>query len=139
MAINIRVIILPLFALALSIVCAGKPVSDSSPHREIRVTAGRYEFNPKTITVTKGERVRLIVTSQDVDHSFAIKALGITQEVKENETRIIELMADRQGKFEVSCSISSGDVSSDIAGELIVTEPQAGMCATSHCPWLLQR
>lgn len=130
MARNIRIIILPLFALALSIVCAAKPVSDSSPHREIKVTAGRYEFSPKTITVMKGERVRLIVTSEDVDHGFAIKAFGIAQEVKENETRIIELMADQPGSFEVSCSMRNGDASNDIAGELIVLEPGPG--SVSH-------
>lgn len=122
---SIGVITLPLLVLVLSTICFSKPLSDSSGEREITVTARRYEFSPKTITVTKGERVKLVVTSEDVDHGFAIRAFGIEQEIKAKQTKVIELSPNTPGRFEVSCSVYSEGSHNDMAGELIVTESQA--------------
>jgi len=119
-------ITLPLFVLALSALCAAKPLSDSRGEREIRITALPYEFSPKMITVTKGEHVKLLVTSEGEDHRFAIRAFGVEQEIKETQTKVIELTADKEGRFEVRCSALSGEARNDMAGELIVTDPQAG-------------
>jgi|GEM_PF-124572 len=123
---SISLITLPLFVLALSALCAAKPPGDSSDPREIRITARRYEFSPKTITVAKGEHVRLIISSKDVDHAFAIRAFGIEQDIKAKQTKVIGLTPNKRGRFEFSCSAYRGEGHSDMAGELIVTESQAG-------------
>ena len=123
---SIVVTTLPLLVLILSTICVAKPLSDSSGEREIKVTARRYEFSPKTITVTKGERVKLVITSEDVDHGFAIREFGIEQEIKAKETKVIEITPSKQGRFEVLCSASSGESHNDMAGEMIVTESQGG-------------
>ena len=67
-------IALPLVVLLLSAVNIARPISDPPDQREIRVTARRFEFSPKTITVSRGERVKLVVTSEDVDYGFQIRA-----------------------------------------------------------------
>lgn len=113
------------FVLAFSALCAAKPHSDSPGEREISITVRRYEFSPKTITVAKGERVRLVVTSEDEDHGFAITEFGIEREIKAKQTKVIELTADKEGRFQFSCSVYCGEGHNDMAGELIVTEPQA--------------
>ncbi len=119
------VINLPVFILVISALCVAKPLSDSPGQREIRVTARRYEFSPKTITVTKGERIKLVVTSEDVDHGFAIREFGIEQEIKAKQTKVIELTPEKEGRFQFSCSAHCGEGHNDMAGEMIVTEAQS--------------
>jgi hypothetical protein len=74
-------ITLPLVVLLLSTVSIARPISDPD-RREIKVTARRFEFSPRTITVRRGERVKLVVTSEDVDYGFAIKDFDIDQAIK---------------------------------------------------------
>jgi cytochrome c oxidase subunit 2 len=114
-------------ALAL-IACAGvnNPAPAEPQQREIQVTARRFEFVPKIINVKKGERVRLVVTSEDVDHGIAIREFGVDQIVKAKETKVIELSADKAGRFDVTCSVFCGDGHPDMVGELIVTAPETG-------------
>lgn len=110
-------------ALLTLFVCAGvcDAVPAEPPQREIKVIARRFEFVPKIINVKKGERVRLVVTSEDVDHGIAISEFGVDQMVKAKETKVIELNADKAGRFDVTCSVFCGDGHPDMVGELIVT------------------
>ena len=107
-----------LFCAAL---CAAGPLSDPPQTREIKMTARRYEFSPKTITVSKGERVKLVVTSEDVDHGLAIKEFNVDQEIKAKQTKVIEFAPDKEGRFEFTCSVFCGDGHPEMVGELIVT------------------
>jgi cytochrome c oxidase subunit 2 len=92
---------------------------------EIRITARRYKFEPKIITVRKGVPVRLVITSKDVEHGFAIGELNIDETIGEKETKVIEFMPNKAGRFKIKCSIYCGDGHSDMTGTLIVTESQA--------------
>lgn len=120
---NLKLSCAGIAALLTLIVCAG--VCDAAPaeppQREIKVIARRFEFVPKTITVKKGERIRLAVTSEDVDHGIAIKEFGVDQIVKAKQTKVIELNADKEGRFDFICSVFCGDGHPDMVGELIVT------------------
>jgi len=113
-----------LFTLA---VCAG--VCDAAPseppQREIKIIARRFQFVPKTINVKKGERVRLSVTAEDVDHGISIQEFGIDQIIKAHETKVIEFNADKAGRFGVICSVFCGDGHPDMVGELIVADAVA--------------
>jgi cytochrome c oxidase subunit 2 len=118
-------IIVPALALFFAEVCAASPLADPPQAREIKVVARKFEFQPATITVRKGEPVKLIVTSEDVDHGIAIEAFGIDQQVKARQTKVIELTPDREGKFEFTCSVFCGDGHPRMVGQLIVTGNQA--------------
>ncbi|HJQ26601.1 MAG TPA: DUF5777 family beta-barrel protein [Blastocatellia bacterium] len=100
----------------------------TNPAREIHVTARKFEFQPKTITVRKGEAVRLVITSEDVDHGFALQGYHIEETIKAKQTKVIEFTPDREGKFAFACSVFCGDGHDEMTGELIVTgtEPPAG-------------
>ncbi|HYP26849.1 MAG TPA: DUF5777 family beta-barrel protein [Blastocatellia bacterium] len=93
---------------------------------EIKVTARRYTFEPKKITVREGDRVKLTVTSVDVDHGIAIEGMDVDQVVKARQTREIEFTAARAGSFRIYCSVFCGDGHPSMDGELIVTKAQAG-------------
>ena len=77
---------------------------------EIKVEARRFEFTPKTITVRRGEPVRLLVTSADTDHGFAIKEFNINEEIAAGTTRTVEFTPDRAGRFRFYCSVYCGDL-----------------------------
>jgi cytochrome c oxidase subunit 2 len=117
--------------LVAVIACAGvtSAAPAEPPQREIKVIARRFEFVPKVINVKKGERVRLVVTSEDVDHGIAIREFGVDQIVKAQETKIIELIADKAGRFDITCSVFCGDGHPDMVGELIVTASETGQAS----------
>jgi plastocyanin len=91
---------------------------------EFKITANKFKFEPGRITVRKGERVRLIVTSVDVDHGIGIMEYGVEKKVKKGTTEIIEFVADKEGRFAFFCSVFCGDGHAEMAGELIVTRAQ---------------
>lgn len=111
---------LVLFALS------GEAIAASQPQvREIKITARRYEFVPKSITLVKGQPVRLVVTSEDVNHGIEISKLNIDVLVMAKDTKTIELTPNREGRFEMVCSVFCGDGHPDMVGEVIVTSQSA--------------
>src|SRR5215813_2258923 len=123
-------LVLSFFALSGVAYAADEP--DPQTPREIKVIARKFAFVPKTIQVKKGEKIRLLVTSEDVDHGIAIKEYDIDQVIKAKQTKAIEFTADRPGKFEFVCSVFCGDGHPDMTGELIVTESKDGAQGASN-------
>lgn len=93
--------------------------------REIKVMVKRFEFNPKTITLRKGEKVKLTLVSQDVAHGLAISEFDLDVRVQAKQSKSIEFTPDKEGKFEMTCSVFCGDGHPEMTGELIVTSAQA--------------
>jgi plastocyanin len=121
--------------LSSSIVCASttgldEDVGRQEPH-EIKMIARKFAFVPNTIKVQKGERVRLVITSEDVDHGIAIKEFDIDQIIKAKQTKVVEFTADKEGKFEFFCSVFCGDGHPDMVGELIVSGDKGGQGRSS--------
>jgi cytochrome c oxidase subunit 2 len=101
--------------------CLAAPPAQQAQPVEIKVTARKFEFVPKKITLRKGERVRLLITSEDVDHGIAIDELDIDKPLKAGTTQAIEFTPTREGKFRFYCSVFCGDGHPDMEGELTVT------------------
>lgn len=89
---------------------------------EIQMTAKKYEFNPSTITVKKGERVRLIITALDKDHGIKIDAFKIDQILKKGSPATVEFTADKAGEFPFECSKFCGFGHGRMKGKLVVEE-----------------
>ena len=92
---------------------------------EINVTAKRFEFDPRVINVQKGQHVRLVVTSADGTHGFALPEYHIDETIKGYTTKVIEFTAERSGRFAFHCSIECGDGHDEMIGTLVVTDPVA--------------
>ena len=88
--------------------------------REFRMTAKQFSFEPSTIEVNKGDKVRLIVTSLDVPHGIAIKEYGINERLDVGKPVTIEFTADKEGTFTAFCSVFCGAGHSGMKGKLIV-------------------
>ena len=87
---------------------------------EIKMTAKKYEFNPNTIRVKKGDRVRLVITALDRVHGFKIEALKIDQRLPKGEAVTVDFIADRSGTFPFQCSQVCGLAHKKMKGELII-------------------
>src|SRR5262245_40224252 len=61
---------------------------------EIRITARRFEFDPHTITLQKGQPAKLVITSEDVDHGFAIEEFNVNVKIPAKQTKVVEFTPD---------------------------------------------
>ena len=71
--------------------------------RVIVITAKRFEFSPKEITLKKGETVKLQIRSDDVAHGFFLRPLGIDQEIPAGETAEITVTPQVAGRYRAIC------------------------------------
>jgi len=98
--------------LVFAIALATAPVTsrgDSSLHadgpaRDVHVVAKQFAFDPPVITVTEGERIRLLIRSADTVHGFQIPALKIDLHIPKDGETVMELTAPKAGRYDIACS-----------------------------------
>ena len=88
--------------------------------KEFRITSKQFAFEPSTIEVNKGDKVKLIVTSVDVPHGIAIPEYGINERLDPGKPVTIEFTADKEGTFTTFCSVFCGSGHSNMKGKIIV-------------------
>ena len=109
-------------AAALALHVAAQESRPAGAVHEIQMTAKKYEFNPSTVTVKKGERVKLLITALDKDHGIKIEAFGVSQVLKKGEPATVEFTADKAGEFPFVCSKFCGFGHGKMKGKLVVEE-----------------
>jgi cytochrome c oxidase subunit 2 len=109
---------LPVSTMAQDADNAAKPAGV----HEIQVTLKKYEFNPGSIRVTKGEQVRLIMTAVDHDHGFKLDDFQINQKIRKGTTATVEFTADKTGTFQFRCSNVCGLGHRSMKGTLEIRE-----------------
>ena len=111
-----------LLMLSLIASCAKQndSVIEKGNFKEFKITAKQFAFEPETIEVNKGDKVRLIVTSVDVPHGIGIPEYGINERVDPGKQVTIEFVADKQGTFTTFCTVFCGSDHSNMKGKLIV-------------------
>jgi|SRR3989338_5857395 len=90
--------------------------------KEFDVTAKSWEFVPSTITVNKGDTVKLHITSIDVEHGFRLAEFKVNEKLKKGETVNVEFVADKAGSFTFFCNVYCGEGHSGMRGTLVVNE-----------------
>lgn len=88
--------------------------------KEFTMTAKQWKFQPDTITVNRGDQVKLSITSVDVEHGIAMPDFGISSTLNPGQTTEIEFVADKSGTFSFFCSVFCGVGHGDMRGTLIV-------------------
>ncbi|HLC73480.1 MAG TPA: cupredoxin domain-containing protein [Candidatus Nanoarchaeia archaeon] len=97
-----------------------EPVDIPSKEVTINMKARKWEFEPSTITVKKGDKVKLLITGEDVKHGFKLTDFNINEDIEPGKTTTIEFTADKIGTFSFMCSVFCGSGHSDMEGKLIV-------------------
>jgi len=99
---------------------AEEKIASSDNAKEFRMTAKQFAFEPEVIEVSKGDRVKLTVTSTDVPHGISIPEYGINERLDVGKPVTIEFTADKEGTFTAFCSIFCGSGHSRMKGKIIV-------------------
>ena len=84
------------------------------------MTAKKYEFDPGTIRVKKGDHVKLVITALDHDHGFKLDDFNINQKILKGTTVVVEFTADKAGTFQFRCSNVCGIGHRSMKGTLVV-------------------
>ena len=110
-------------ALAAVLMVGATAAADRSIH-EIQITASRYAFQPVTIQVNAGERVRVVIRSTDGVHGFSIPALKIDVQVpKGGDPVAVEFTAPAAGRYDIACSEFCGSGHGHMKAVLVSAGP----------------
>jgi len=101
---------------------AGNTGTSMPAAHEIQVTLRKYEFNPGSLHVKKGEQVKLVLTAEDHDHGFRLDDFNINQKVAKGTTAVVTFTADKAGTFEFHCAVVCGLGHRGMKGTLVVEE-----------------
>jgi nitrosocyanin len=129
---KIKLIIL--FVIAAPIILAAHAFSMSTPPaaspevvpvnfesvQEIRIVAKQFEYVPSSVVVKKGIPVRIILSSQDVTHGFAIDAFNVHASVEKGKDTIVNFTPDKAGTYDYYCTVFCGIGHLGMRGKLIV-------------------
>jgi cytochrome c oxidase subunit II len=97
---------------------------------DLRHENGRREFNE--LHVPLGENVRLVMTSEDVIHSFFVPAFRLKQDVVPGKQVSAWFKATKTGTFHLFCAEYCGTVHSGMVGDIVVMPP------SQYAEWLVR-
>lgn len=107
----------------LALMAAAAAASSAAPAgQSIDVSVSRKGFEPSVLTLHRGETARLVLTSTDGEHCFAVDALRIEKRVVSGRATRLELTPERAGRFPFHCCLETGAQAERERGELIVSE-----------------
>lgn len=96
------------------------PPQPQSQVKEFTIIAKQFSFEPSTITVNRGDTVRLFVKSTDVTHGIAISEFGVNEVLPPGQEKVIEFVASKSGTFPMFCSVFCGSGHLDMKGTFVV-------------------
>lgn len=80
---------------------------------EVSTTIQGFTYNPDTITLKEGSKVKLTVTNKDkVVHAFNLKQFGITGSIQPGAVKTVEFVATKNpssGQAVYTCSQDHGE------------------------------
>ncbi len=88
--------------------------------KEFTMTAKRFDFEPSTITVNEGDKVKIKITSTDVEHGFSLPDFNINERLIPDLEVVVEFIADKTGTFTYRCNVPCGSGHGAMKGALIV-------------------
>jgi cytochrome c oxidase subunit 2 len=107
--------------IALMLTSAGMPnkVRAQEP-RVIEITAKRFAFTPDTVTLKKGETVKLRLHSEDVIHGFFSRPLKLDETIEPGKTVDVVVTPQMAGTFKTICDHFCGAGHGNMAMTFVV-------------------
>jgi len=85
------------------------PVS-SAAVKEFNTVIQNYRYNPESINVNFGDRVRINIKNNDgVTHGISLPVFGVQEFVRPGQTTTIQFVANQRGNPETFCSTDHGE------------------------------
>ncbi len=90
--------------------------------KEFTVSGTNFAFEPSTITVNKGDNVRIVFKNTQGFHDWKIDEFGAaTKQTGAPTEEVLEFVADKAGTFEYYCSVGQHRAMG-MKGTLVVSE-----------------
>ena len=74
-----------------------------NPVKEFSMIAKKWQFDPSTINVKQGDKVRLKIKSIDVTHGFSLLDFNVNENLAPEKEVVVEFIADKKGEFSFFC------------------------------------
>jgi heme/copper-type cytochrome/quinol oxidase subunit 2 len=101
---------------------AGVAASPAGPDETIEVVASREGFRPRVVNVRKGEPVRLLLSTADGEHCFAVDALRIEKRIVSGQATVLDLTPERSGTYPFYCCLEPGEAGDSENGRLVIID-----------------
>ena len=88
----------------------------------IQITAKRFEYSPKEITLKKNVPVVLEFTTLDRLHGFNCPGLGIRMDIRPGKVNTLRIVPEKVGTFPFHCDNFCGSGHEGMKGMITVTE-----------------
>jgi mono/diheme cytochrome c family protein/plastocyanin len=104
-------VLLVVLGLPLGVLGFRQQARTAGPERVVELTARlptaeQGGWTPETITVQRGERIKLRISSADVVHGFSIPKLGIDVDwIEPGKVAEVAFTADRPGRYAFQCTV----------------------------------
>ncbi len=98
------------------------PVMGEEKDQMWMITAKRFEYSPKEITVKKGVPVVLQFASADRLHGFSCPSLRIRADIRPGKISSVRFVPDKAGTFPFHCDNFCGSGHEGMTGTITVTE-----------------
>lgn len=86
----------------------GKGITEVVVVKEFTVSGKNFSFEPSTIKVQKGDKVKIIFKNSQGFHDWVIDEYGVaTKQTQAPAEEVLEFVADKAGSFEYYCSVGS--------------------------------
>ena len=111
--------------VGLALAATAFAVAAAAPARggaSVEVRASKRGFEPPRLTVRRGDSVRIVLSSTDGEHCFAIDTLRVEKRIVPGRATTLDLTPDRAGAFPFYCCLESGEAAAVERGQLTVTE-----------------
>ena len=106
--------------------CASASNSDgakkSAAAQVVKISAKRFEYNPREITLKKGTPVTLQLTTEDRLHGFSIPAMNVRSDIPPGKVTEVKLTPQKAGQFDFFCDIFCGSGHEGMNGKITVTD-----------------
>ncbi len=119
-------------ALCSSCISSAEPEAMTGSVRDgervIEIKAERFQFRPSVVRVASGEKVRILLSSEDTTHGFAIDALKIDVLIPPSGrgSATATFVAPAPGTYVIRCSHVCGAGHAQMRGRLIVESLSLG-------------
>jgi cytochrome c oxidase subunit 2 len=88
--------------------------------RTIKVVAKKFEFVPHEIHLKRGETVQLQFTAPEVPMGANFPDFGVRADVMPGKPTLLQLTADKAGRFTFLCDVFCGTGHEEMSGTLVV-------------------
>ncbi|MBM3229353.1 hypothetical protein FJZ26_02885 [Candidatus Parvarchaeota archaeon] len=98
----------------------GSDASDMGVVKEFTLEASNWKFEPETIVVNQGDRVKITLMNKDVSHGIGIREFDFSLKAEAGRSATGEFVASKKGTYDFFCNVFCGDGHREMKGRLVV-------------------